>query len=357
VAIGAAVWSAATAVCGLAQNYVQLLLARVWVGIGEAACVAPSHSALSDYFPANRRASALAIYSLAIPIGTVVAAFGGGWMVQHMSWRAAFWVLGVAGVFAALLLKLTVKEPPRTVSPAQHTSFGVAFKTLVAKASFVHMAMGGAFVAVFLVALTMFQVSYWVRTYALEISTAGAAYGILIGIGAAIGTFGGGFLSDRLAAKRPRIQTWLPVLGLIVAIPAYCASLLQPSFPAAFALMMVAIIFQYLYFAPMVAVTQSVAEPPMRATASALLLLLLTLLGFGLGPPLVGALADYFTSARLAEIGLNAQDCVATPTIGPCALASAHGLRYALLGSLIFLVLAAAHFWRAGRTIVRDRVA
>jgi MFS family permease len=357
VALGAAVWSAATAVCGFAQNYLQLIVARVWVGIGEAACVAPSHSVLSDYFPANRRASALAIYSLAIPIGSVVAAFGGGWIAQHMSWRASFWVLGALGVGAALLLKLTVKEPPRTISQAQPSSFGVALKTLLAKGSFVNMALGGAFVSIFLVALTMFQVSYWVRTYALEISVAGAAYGILIGIGATIGTFAGGFLGDRLVARRPRVLSWLPVAGLVVAIPAYLVAFEQDSFPAAFGLMMVAIIFQYLYFAPMVAVTQSVAEPPMRATASALLLLLLTLLGFGLGPPLVGALADYFTAGRLAEAGLTSEACMATPSLGPCAAAGAHGLRYALMGSLIFLVIAAVNFLLAGRTIVRDRVA
>ena len=105
VATGAAVWSAATAACGLATSFVQLLIARMFVGIGEAACVPPSHSAISDYFPSDKRASALAIFGLAMPIGILLAAFGGGWLAQRFDWRTMFLMLGGAGVAAALLLK------------------------------------------------------------------------------------------------------------------------------------------------------------------------------------------------------------------------------------------------------------
>ena len=113
VAIGAALWSAMTAACGFAGNFVQLALARVGVGVGEAACVPPSHSLISDYFPANRRASALAIFALGVPIGTMMAAVGGGWLAQNFDWRVAFWALGAPGLIAALVFKLTVREPPR----------------------------------------------------------------------------------------------------------------------------------------------------------------------------------------------------------------------------------------------------
>lgn len=356
VAIGCAVWSAATAACGFAQNYLQLLLARMWVGIGEAACIPSSHSLIADYFPGNRRASALAIYTLGIPIGTILAAVGGGWMVQNLDWRAAFSLLGVPGVVAALLFKLTVKETPRATAAAQTPGLGATFKTLLSKASFRHMVIGGALMALFGFSSSQFLVSYFVRSYALTVSTAAFAFAAIAGIAIAIGTFLGGFLCDRLVHRHPRVMSWLPTLGVAVAVPLYLLAFVQSSFSAAFAFLMVAPIFHYFYLAPLFAVTQSVAEPWMRATASALMLLIVTLVGYGVGPPFVGAVADYVAADRLAEIGLTAKACAVAVRSEGCVTASAYGLRIGLMSVLIFMAWAGVHFWFAGRSMARDRV-
>ena len=138
VATGAAIWSAATAACGLAGGFTQLLVARMFVGIGEAACVPVSHSAISDYFPSHKRASALAIFGLAIPIGILLAAFGGGWLAQNFDWRTMFKMLGGLGILAALLLKLTVKDPGRSSEHDQMPGFITALKSIGSKRSFRH---------------------------------------------------------------------------------------------------------------------------------------------------------------------------------------------------------------------------
>ena len=125
ITIGAAVWSVMTAACGFAGTFTQLVAARIGVGIGEAACVPPSHSVIGDYFPSQRRASAIAIFALGIPIGTMIAAFGGGWLVSHYGWRGAFWALGAPGLIAAIILRLTVREPPRAGAAPEAPSFSL----------------------------------------------------------------------------------------------------------------------------------------------------------------------------------------------------------------------------------------
>jgi predicted MFS family arabinose efflux permease len=354
VAIGAALWSIATTACGFAQTYLQLVLARIFVGIGEAACIPPSHSAISDYFPAERRASALGIFALGIPLGTMLAAVGGGWVAQNLDWRAAFWMLGAPGVLAALILKLTVKEPPRA-SVAPTPSLGAAVKALAAKHSFWHMAMGGALIAMVGYSSAQYLVLYVMSAYGLSLTQASYAFGAIAGVAVAGGTFLGGYLSDRLAARRPLVLSQISALGVLVAVPAYFLAFAQPSFWPAFAILMVAPVFHYLYLGPMFAVTQGVAEPRMRATAAALLLLIVNLIGYGLGPPFVGAVADYFSGEKLAELGVALQACEARPLPAACVAAEAHGLKLGLMLSLVFMAWAGVHFLLAGRTLLKDR--
>ncbi len=110
------IWSVATALCGLAQNFVQLLFARMGVAVGEAGGSPPSHSMISDLFPADKRATALAIYALGIPIGSMIGNLGGGWINEWFDWRTAFFVVGLPGVALALFVRFTVREPPRGVA-------------------------------------------------------------------------------------------------------------------------------------------------------------------------------------------------------------------------------------------------
>ena len=364
VAIGAAVWSVMTAACGFANNFLQLTLARIGVGIGEAACTPPSHSVISDYFPASRRASALGIWALGIPIGTMLAAVGGGWLVANVDWRAAFWLLGAPGLLAALALRLTVREPPRSGEATTAPSFSETVKALLAKRSFWHIAIAGALMSFVGYSTAQFLRSYIVRNFDLgptpqiEGLNAAYAFGAIAGFAVAIGTFLGGFLSDRLSHRYPRVYAWLPMLGVLVAAPLYLLSFTQTSFWPAFAILMVAPIFHYLYLGPGFAVIQSIAAPRMRATSTAVLLLIMNLIGYGLGPPVMGALSDFFANSELTALGLSVAACKADPATAAaaCAPAMAHGLKYAMMCVVSVLFWPALHFWLAGRTLLKDRV-
>jgi MFS family permease len=364
VAIGAAVWSAMTALCGFAANYTQLLLARIGVGIGEAACIPPSHSVISDYFPADRRASALSIYALGIPIGASLAAIGGGWLTQNFDWRAAFWLLGAPGLLAAVVLKLTVKEPPRTgITTTKAPSFSEALKTLGGKPSYWHAAFGGALMSFVGYGSSQFLVSYMVRTYDLaptlpeEIAIASYTFGLIAGVATGLGTFLGGFLCDRLAHGHKNVLAWLPALGMAIAIPLYAGAFFQSTFAGAVAFLLLAPIFHYLYLGPLFAIAQGVAEPRIRATSTAIVLLIVNLIGYGLGPPFVGLMNDFLANMLLQADGLTLAACRAGEAdAATCAAAEGLGLKYALSFALVFMAWAALHFLWAGRTLARDRV-
>ncbi|MBK8545763.1 MAG: MFS transporter [Caulobacteraceae bacterium] len=369
VSIGAAIWSVMTALCGVSANFIQLALCRLGVGIGEAACVPPSQSAIADYFPADRRASALAIFSLGIPIGSAMAYVGGGWLVSNFDWRTAFLLLGAPGIAAALLLKLTVKEPPRATSQAKPPSFGETLKSLSKKASFWHIAFGGALISFVGYGSSQFLVSHLVRNYDLgatiqeEYAHAAYAMGLVAGISTAAGTFLGGFLADRLAPKHNHVNSWLPALGVALAIPFYILSFYQTQFIWAFAFLMVAPIFHYMYLGPMYAVTMGVSTPLQRATAVAILILIVNLVGYGLGPPTVGALNDMFAANILNDVSsgaLTLAQCnpltMDTANAATCATAQGLGLKYALGCTIFVLAWAALHFLLSGRTLVKDRV-
>lgn len=362
IAAGLAVWSAMTALCGLAGSFTHLLLARIGVGIGEAACTPPAHSTISDYFPTARRATALAIYSLGIPIGTMLAAIGGGWLTQTYDWRTAFLLLGAPGVALAVIVKLTVREPPRAGAAQKAPAFGATLTALARKASFWHITIAGALTSFAGYGTAQFLVSHFVRSYDLgatlpiEIAHGSYAFGAIAGLSAGLGTFLGGFLGDRLHEKNPRVLSWLPALGVGVSVPLYLIALAQPAFAPAFVLLLIAPVFHYLYLGPMFAVAQGVVEPRMRATAAALMILIVTLIGYGLGPPFVGFMADIFTGRALADAYLTPADCAAPANAAACGAAGAQGLRLSLSVTTIAMAWAVLHFLLAGRSIVRDRV-
>lgn len=355
VALGAAVWSVATAVCGLAQNFVQLAAARVAVGIGEAACIPPSHSIISDYFPANKRATAFAIYGLGIPLGTIIAAVVGGMIAQNFDWRAAFFILGVPGLLAALALKFVVKEPPRKGQQEDVPPFFATIKFLAAKRSLVHVMIGGSLVAIFAFSVNHFMVSYLVRRYDLEIGQASGIFGLLVGVAAAFGIFLGGFLSDKLTPRFPKAVSWLPALGILISIPLYFTALMQDNLTIAAIFFFMAGLFHYTNVAPMFAIGQAVANPRMRATVSALLLTSVTLVGYGFGPPLTGAIADRVGDISFVSALIGTGTCPTGQSAAACAVADGRGLQFALICGLIFMLWASMHYYLAGRSLHRDR--
>lgn len=355
VAIGAAFWSFATALCGLAQSYFQLLGLRILVGIGEAACVPPSHSLISDYFPARRRASAIGIYGLGIPIGSMIAALAGGWIAANFGWRLGFIILGLPGILAAVLLRLTVKDPPRLASAPQKENMFSAFKTLIDKPSFRHMSFGGALMALYLYSVNQFLVSFMVRKFGIGIDTAATAFGLVIVVAVGGGIFLGGFISDRMREREPRAITWLPAIGCLVSTPLFLLAFSQDGFLMMVAVVSAAMLFTYFYMSPTFTVVQIVAGSKLRATASALSLLISTMIGYGLGPPLIGGIADHFRAKYLASTAYTPEFCDTSLQVAQCANAGAYGLQIALTSSVIFIVWASLHFWMAGRTLHADQ--
>ncbi len=356
IAIGVALWSAMTALCGFAANFVQLACARVGVGIGEAACTPPAHSVISDYFPAERRATALSIYMLGGQFGIILAAVGGGWLVQNFDWRVTFWALGVPGVLVAILFKLTVREPPRTGGVARVPGFGETLKTLAGKKAFWHFAFAAGLMAIVAYAGGQFLPAYLVRTYQLDHFQAATAYGLIAGISAAFGTYLGGALDDRLSSKYKRAASYVSALGPAIALPFFLMAYgLQLSIVPTLALLMGGSAFLFLYLGPTFAVAQSVVSPRMRATASAILLLVITLIGYGLGPPTLGALADYFANARMVDAGMSFEACRGIEQ-GVCAAARQRGLQLGMIIIHSVLIWPILHFLLAGKTLSRDRV-
>ncbi|OQW58036.1 MAG: hypothetical protein A4S17_12290 [Proteobacteria bacterium HN_bin10] len=356
-------WSAMTAACGFAVNYATLFAARVGVSIGEAGCTPPANSVISDYFPSDRRASALSIYALGIPIGSMIAAVGGGWIATEIGWREAFIWLGVPGVLLAVIVKLTVKEPPRTVSTADTPSFVSAVAALSKKPTFWHVAFGSAMASFVGYGVGQYLTSFMIRTHGFTLFEAATVIGVVLGVCAAIGTFSSGFLADRISKRHPNALAWLPALGFAIATPLYLLSFILPNIWMALPALMIAAVTHYFYLGPMYAVTQGIAAPRMRATAVAVLLFIVNLIGYGMGPPVIGALSDFLANGQLAQFGLDTAACAAQgaqadSVSGPrCAAGVETGLRWAMMIGVLGYLWAGLHFLLSARTLRRDWVA
>ncbi|MGH6950375.1 MAG: spinster family MFS transporter [Vitreimonas sp.] len=357
LAVCLALWSVMTAACGLAVNYATLLAARVGVSIGEAGCTPPANSVISDYFPPERRATALSIYALGIPIGSMIAAVGGGWIATEVGWREAFIWLGVPGVLLAVLVKLTVKEPPRTVSQADTPSFFAALGALATKPTFWHVALGSAIASFVGYGVGQYLVSFMIRTHGFSLFEGATLVGVVLGLCAAVGTFASGFLADRISKRHPNALAWLPALGFVIATPLYLLAFVLPNIWLAMPALMIGAVTHYFYLGPMYAMTQGVVAPRMRATAVAVLLFIVNLLGYGLGPPVIGALSDFLANGQLAPLGLSTEGCASRAGDAQCATGVEIGLRWAMMIGVLGYLWAALHFLISARTLRRDWVA
>jgi MFS family permease len=355
VSAGITFWSFATAACGLATSFLQLVGLRGMVGIGGAACLPPSHSLISDYFPVSQRARALAIFSLAIPIGSMVAAIGGGSIAGEFGWRTAFLIFGGLGVLTGLIVLLTIKDPPRAEKVEFDNPLN-GFKALMQKPSFVHITLGATAVGLFTFAFNQFLVSFMVRNYAITVSQAAFYFGFVLMTATAIGIFLGGALSDRFKARDPRALVRVPFVGLMISAPLFFLAFSQTKLFPMLVFLSLACVFCYLYIPAAFAGVQSVAGPKLRASAPALFLTTSTLIGYGLGPPIVGWIADRARDTVLASSSVSPKLCDLNPQLQECVVAGGHGLRIGLMVTLIALVWGAGHFWWAGRSMKNDVV-
>jgi predicted MFS family arabinose efflux permease len=369
-----AVWSAMTALCGIAQSYVQLLLCRVGVGIGEAGASPAAQSLLADYYPPQRRASALSVFALGGPIGGLFGAIVAGMVAQTYGWRAAFFVVGLPGLLLAILFWLTADEPSRGAqdSPvsAAAAATGVvpsmwdAVRCLFGSRTFVHMAIGAAVANFAVQGILQFTAANFVRRFDIGLGEAGLVMGVVGGLCGGLGTLAGGFGSDRAARVDARWYAWLPAVSLAAAAPLYVVAFVQKSWPASAAMLVLPSIFTYVFLAPLLSVTQNLVGARMRATAVALLTLVTASIGVALGPITVGWLSDQLAAASFAatKLGEFAVLCgngtlaaaAADPARQACRAASAAGVQQAIIASTAFFLWAAAHFHVASGTIRRD---
>ena len=351
IAWAIAIWSGMTAVCGLAQNFWQLALARIGVGIGEAGSSPPSHSMIADMYPPEERASAMAIYSLGVYFGVMIGFLVGGWVAVWYGWRAAFFVVGLPGLILALIVRYTLVEPPRGgadgIAPEKHdTPLNFSTGWVIVKEGFSHLWRTAAARHVVIgVTITsfvgyggvMWGPAFLIRTHGMSIGEVSTYLAIMVGIVGGFGAYFGGRLTDRLAAKDVRWNTWVVAWAKIAVVPFIVAFYLTDNWPAFYIgnhgvsiLWVIYVPMAFLgafYLGPSFAMIQTLTPPAKRALASAVMLFIINIIGLGFGPQFVGILSDFFNYT----LGMGNQS-----------------LRWALFGPAMLNIWAAAHYFLAG---------
>ncbi len=331
-------WSGFTAICGLAQGFWHIFLARVGVGIGEAGGVAPSYALISDYFPSERRAWALSIYSLGIPLGSAVGVLAGGYIAATVDWRIAFFVVGLAGVAVAPIFKLLVRDKPRKIAKdteeeIRTPALMVTARLLARKPSFWLLSFGAAFSSMLGYGIAFWLPSLLQRTFKLNLIETSQFFGALLLIGGVAGVLGGGWMGDRLGRRDKAFYAYLPSAAFLAGIPLFAAGIMSSEAKFAFFLFLVPQALAYVWLGPVLSAVQHLVEPSARSTASALFLLINNLIGLGGGIFALGALSDALTPIYQDE-----------------------ALRYSMLYSLMLYGIAAFLMLLAGRYLRHDWV-
>ena len=338
IACAMVVWSTMTALCGAAQNFTHLLLARIGVGAGEAGCIPPSHSLLGDYFSKERRAFAIGVHTAGGYLGIMIGLLVAGYIAEHYGWRWTFVWLGLPGVVVALIAWLTVREPVRGcmetgfTSPGKFVKWQDAFAILFKRKTFRQIVMAYSLALFATYGMMQWIPTFFVRSHGMSLAEIGRIYGLATGIGGLIGVLAGGLLAPKLIRRDPRWELWLPALCYASAAPLYLLVFIMPP-DIALSTVFIANMIVALAIGPGLSSIQSVAEPHLRATAVAIVMFFSALLGQGGGPFLIGLISD-----RLL------------PYYGE------HALRVALSVSTLLVFWSAFHFLFASRTLERDRV-
>jgi MFS family permease len=331
LALGVAVWSALTALSGAARSFPALLALRMGVGIGEAAGTPPAHSMLSDYFPPERRATALAWYALGLHAGVAFGFLAAGWLGHYFGWRATFVLVGLPGLGLALLLALTVKEPRRTTAVASHP-LGEVLRFMLGSRAYVLLLFAGSFHAMAGYSMAHWAPTFLIRVHGMSLAEVGSWLGGLALVAGGAGALLGGRLADGLGARDRRWYAWIAALAAGVSLPAGTGFLLAGSPLVALACYAPQILATGLYNGPLYAMNQMLAKPRMRAMAVAIHLFVVSILGGGVGPWLVGRWSDALRASQGEE-----------------------GVRFALLGAFAIGSAGAGLFYLlASRTLARD---
>ena len=367
LAVVTVIWSATTALCGVAQNFAHLVVARSGVGIGEAGFQPTASSLVADHFPAKRRATAMSFIMLGTPAGTFLGALIAGWVAAEYGWRRAFYALGIPGVIAAVLIYAVLKEPrrglvdnePRTAAPVPN--FRAFLRTVVERRALRYLVIGGAFAGMVMTSMSSFLNVFLQRNFHLPVRESGALFGSISGASITIGLIIGALSSDWLAQRDRRWSAWIAIAGLFFAPIIYYFAFRMESLAAATVTLTAAAAVLLLFYGPTLGMIQNLLEPKMRATGMALWSVFYTLVGSGVGPPIVGFLSD-----RFAQKAFGAQDFVATcpggiapkgsaqSLVDACASASAVGIQQAMSIIVCSAFIASLCYFMASRTLRED---
>lgn len=336
ISVSLVVWSGMTALCGMAQNFFQLLLARIGVGVGEAGCTPAAHSLIADLAPPEKRASAISFYSLGIPIGSLLGMLIGGLVADAYGWRAAFLVAGLPGVALALIVFLVLRDPRmsaqmQAAQPKPAISTAEAFKEIVASRAFIMLAIGGAMAAFLSYGKATWTTIFFQRTHELTPGEVGFWFGIGGGIAGIIGTWAGGWFADKYGKENRRHVLTAPAVGMLIAIPIAISAYWVENWWYALILIMTPTFLNSMYVGPAYSCAQGLVPLRARAMASAVLLFAQNLIGLGLGPLFFGMLSD-----------------------GIKPIAGDDSVRWVLYGAALLGVIPSFFFWRASLHLNRE---
>ena len=302
ITVALAVWSGMTALSGLAQNYTQLLLARIGVGIGEAGGSPPAHSMISDYYPPEKRATAMAIYTMGVHLGILMGFVVGGIVSQIYGWRVAFFSVGIPGVLLAVVFFFTVREPARgrwdsAVAEVAKPSFKETMAHLASVRTFWYVALGAGMTSFAGYGNGNFAPSFLMRNHGFTVGEVGVILALLGGGGGMIGTFLGGYLTDKLGVGNRRWYMWFPALAGVLAVPLGFPYLLLDNTAVVLVLLFFVTLCLNTYMGPVLATAHALVPASMRAMTSAVLFFILNMIGLGLGPLTVGVLSDLYQAS------------------------------------------------------------
>ena len=339
IAVAVALWSGMTAISGFATNLVYLTLARIGVGVGEAGCSPPAHSMIADYYPPENRSAAMGFYTIGISAGIMLAYLGGGWAVENLGWRATFFVVGVPGLLLALVVRFTMIEPQRGASEDRVAGAGRpalidVWRFLKQRRSFFHMAVGAGLSSFVGYSVIGFLPSFVNRSFGVDKIAMLMWLGLILGIAGGAGFFLGGYIADRLGRTvQRRALSFIALVALLTAL-LMSFMFLAGSWQLVLLFFVIPALTNNVYLAPVLSLTQSLVSLRMRATASALVLLIINIIGLAMGPWATGILSDLLQ-----------------PKFG------SESMRYSLLiVNCVILPWAAFHYFRAAKWIDADLV-
>jgi MFS family permease len=363
IAIATAFWSVATALSGTATNFGQMLLARVGVGTGEAGFTAPTSSLVADHFPRARRASAMSLIMLGLPLGAMVGALLAGVIAERWGWRAVFYAFGLPGLLVALVTWFGLTEPPRGLAdgPAAQQNapppLRAVFSHLWSVPSLRWIVIGGAICSIGIQGVAQFMVLYFVRAFQMPIGKAAALFGIVSGISLAVGLVAGAFGTDRASSRDVRWWVVAPAVALVLTTLCFVLGFRSAGVVPAVALISLGCVGAMIHYGPTVGLIQNLTPVNMRSSAAAVFAMLYALAGTGIGPTFVGFVSDRIATSALGQAAY-VEVCRPGATAAEMASACAAAARTGLIGALTLCVLtyavAAVFYALASRTLRTD---